>query len=145
MVATPPSFSAHAYFSCFYLQHLVLKISSNSFKFAATLLNLQLLYFICSNFLICSMSLVGHRMLKVDRFSFGDASMAKIYQRLLSTITPQGNDRDSFDPRSENLSGEDSAWMVDRMEIPRDVDCSCFTGLRENVHYDRAKMKIRGT
>ena len=73
------------------------------------------------------MSLVGHRTLKVDRFSFGNANMAKIYKRHLSTIIAQGNDRDSFNSRSENLSGEDSTWMVDRMEIPRDVDCSFFT------------------
>ena len=30
--------------------------------------------------------------------------------------------RDSFDPRSQTLSGEDSTWMVDRLEIPRIVD-----------------------
>ena len=29
---------------------------------------------------------------------------------------------DSFDPRSSTLSGEDSTWMVDRLEIPRIVD-----------------------
>ena len=42
------------------LQQLVLKICSNFVLFAATFLNLQQLDFICSNFLICSMSLVGH-------------------------------------------------------------------------------------
>ena len=30
--------------------------------------------------------------------------------------------RNSFDPRSQTLSGEDSTWMVDRLEIPRIVD-----------------------
>ena len=49
--------------------------------------------------------------------------MSKIYERLLSTITPQGEKNlDSFDPRSKTLSGEDSTWMVDRLEIPRIVD-----------------------
>ena len=48
--------------------------------------------------------------------------MANIYERLLSTIIPQGKKPDSFDPRSQTLLGEDSTWMVDRMEIPRIVD-----------------------
>ena len=48
--------------------------------------------------------------------------MANIYERLLSTIIPQGKKWDSFDPRSQTLSGEDSTWMVDRLEIPRIVD-----------------------
>ena len=29
---------------------------------------------------------------------------------------------DSFVPQSQTLSGEDSTWMVDRLEIPRIVD-----------------------
>ena len=75
LVPTSPSFSTRAHFSCFNLQQhsfnlqqLVLKIYSNYFKFAATFIlfaarffNLQQLDFICSNFLIYSMSLVGHR------------------------------------------------------------------------------------
>ena len=44
--------------------------------------------------------------------------MAKIHQRSLSTIIPQEKNQDSFDPRSETLSGEDSTWMV--------VDCFIF-------------------
>ena len=32
----------------------------------------------------------------------------------------------SFDPRSQTLSGEDSTWMVDRLEIPRVVDFFFF-------------------
>ena len=48
--------------------------------------------------------------------------MEKIYERVLSTIIPQEKNRDSFDPRSQTLSGEDSTWMVDRLEIPRIVD-----------------------
>jgi len=38
-----------------------------------------------------------------------------------------GKDRDSFDPLSQNLSGEDSTWMVDRLEIPRIIDCFFIT------------------
>ena len=39
--------------------------------------------------------------------------MVLIYERSLSTIIAQGRDRDSFDPRSQTLSGEESIWMVD--------------------------------
>ena len=31
-----------------------------------------------------------------------------------------------MDPQSQTLSGEDSTWMVDRLEIPRVVDCFIF-------------------
>ena len=34
--------------------------------------------------------------------------MAKIYERLLSTIKLRKNRRDSFDPQRENVLGEDS-------------------------------------
>ena len=47
--------------------------------------------------------------------------MAKIYESFLSTIIPQGKNWVSFDPRSQTLSGEDSTWMVDRLEMPRVV------------------------
>ena len=33
-------------------------------------------------------------LLKVDRFSFGNDNIAKIYEPLLSTIIPQGKNRD---------------------------------------------------
>ena len=48
--------------------------------------------------------------------------MVKIYEYVLSTIIPQGKNRGSFDPRSQDLSGEDITWMVDRLEILRIVD-----------------------
>ena len=48
--------------------------------------------------------------------------MAKIYESFLSTIIAQRKNWVSFDPRSQTLSGEDSTWMVDRLEIPRVVD-----------------------
>ena len=60
-------------------------------------------------------------MLKVDRFLFGNANMAKIYERSLSTIIAQGKFRDSFDPRSQTRSGEESTWKGDRLEITRVV------------------------
>ena len=45
--------------------------------------------------------------------------MAKIYERLLSTMKLQENRRDSFDPQRENLLSEDSISMVNLLEIPR--------------------------
>ena len=47
--------------------------------------------------------------------------MAKIYSRSLSTIIPQGKDWFLFDPPSQTQSGENSTWMVNRLEIPRVV------------------------
>ena len=44
--------------------------------------------------------------------------MAKIYERLLSTIKLRENRRDSFDPQRENLLGEDGICMVNLLEIP---------------------------
>ena len=52
--------------------------------------------------------------------------MAKIYERSLSTILAQGKFRDSFDPRSQTLSGEENTWKGDRLEIPCVVDCFFF-------------------
>ena len=60
---------------------------------------------------------VIYSLLKVDRFSFRNADKAKIDTRFF--VTPQGKDRDSFDPRSQNLLGKDSTWMVDRLRMPR--------------------------
>ena len=45
--------------------------------------------------------------------------MAKIYERLLSTIKLRENRRDLFDPQRENLLGEDSICMVNLLEIPQ--------------------------
>ena len=52
--------------------------------------------------------------------------MAEIYEHSLSTIIAQGKFRDSFDPRSQTLSGEESTWKSDRLEIPCVVDCFFF-------------------
>ena len=65
-------------------------------------------------------------MLKVGRFLFGNANKAKIYERSLSTIIAQGKFRDSFDPRSQTRSSEESTWKGDRLEITRVVDCFFF-------------------
>ena len=45
--------------------------------------------------------------------------MAKIYERLRSTIKLRKNRRDSFDPQRENLLGEDSICLVVLLETPR--------------------------
>ena len=44
--------------------------------------------------------------------------MAKIYERLLSTIKLPENRRDSIDPQRENLLGEDIICIVNLREIP---------------------------
>ena len=49
--------------------------------------------------------------------------MAKIYERLLSTIKLRENRRDSFDPQRENLLGEDSICMVNLLEILQVIYC----------------------
>ena len=49
--------------------------------------------------------------------------MAKIYERLLSTIKLRENRRDSFDPQRENLLGEDSICMVNLLEIQQVIFC----------------------
>ena len=65
-------------------------------------------------------------MLNVGRFLFGNANMAKICERSLSTIIAQRKFRDSFDPRSQTRSGKESTWKGDSLEIPRVVDCFFF-------------------
>ena len=45
--------------------------------------------------------------------------MAKIYERLLSTIKLLENRRDSFDPQRVILLGEDSICLVILLETPR--------------------------
>ena len=47
--------------------------------------------------------------------------MAKIYERLLSTMKLRENRRDSFDPQNENPLGEDSICMVNLLEIPEEI------------------------
>ena len=44
--------------------------------------------------------------------------MAKIYERLRSTMKLRQNRRDSFDPQRENLLGEDSICMLILLETP---------------------------
>ena len=45
--------------------------------------------------------------------------MAKIYERLLSTIILRGKRRHSFDLQRVTLLGEDSICMVNLLETPR--------------------------
>ena len=47
--------------------------------------------------------------------------MAKIYERLLSTIILREKRPDSFDPQRENLLGEDSICMVNLVGTPRAI------------------------
>ena len=63
----------------------------------------------------------------VGCFLFGNANIAKIYERSLSIIIAQGKFRDSFDPRSQTRSGEESTWKGDRLEITRAVDCFFYS------------------
>ena len=76
--------------------------------------------------------------------------MAKIYERSLSTIIAQGKFRDSLDPRSQTLSGEESTWKGDHLEIPWVLNCfflitrltsfGCFT---LDVLFHQASVKIK--
>ena len=77
--------------------------------------------------------------------------MAKIYERSLSTIIAQGKFRDSFDPRSQTRSGEESTWKGDRLEITRVVDCfffiitrlTCFGCFTSDVLFYQASVKSK--
>ena len=76
--------------------------------------------------------------------------MAKIYERSLSTIIAQGKFRDSFDPRSQTLSGEESTWKGDRLEIACVVDffflitpLTCFGCFTLDVLFHQVTVKIK--
>ena len=66
LIPTPPSFSTHT-FDVLICSNILLicsnyfKFAVTEFNFAATLFYLQQRFIICSNLLICSMSLEGHR------------------------------------------------------------------------------------
>ena len=75
--------------------------------------------------------------------------MAKIYERLLSTIKLRENRRDWFDPQRENLMGEDSICMVNLLEIPQVIFFLLITSLtslgcfRREVLFCQASLKIK--
>ena len=74
--------------------------------------------------------------------------MAKIYERLLSTIKLRENRRDSFDPQRENLLGEDSIFMLIMLETPRlivfIITClTCFGCFRRELLLCQATIKIK--
>ena len=77
--------------------------------------------------------------------------MAKIYERLLSTIKLWENRRDSFDPQGENLLGEDCICIVNLLEIPQVIIyysflITCLTSFgcfRREVLFCQASMKIK--
>ena len=66
------------------------------------------------------------QFLKVDSSSFGKVNMAKIYERRLASNIRQGKSCDWFDPRGQNLSGEDSNCMVEHLQIAWMMDCFFF-------------------
>ena len=75
--------------------------------------------------------------------------MAKIYERSLSTIIAQGKFRDSFNPRSQTRSSEESTWKGDCMEITRVVEFfffitrfTCFGCFTLDVLFNQASVKI---
>ena len=74
--------------------------------------------------------------------------MAKIYERLLSTIKLRENRRDSFDPQRENLLGEDSIFMLILLETPPlivfIITClTCFGCFRRELLLCQATIKIK--
>ena len=75
--------------------------------------------------------------------------MAKIYERLLSTIKLRENRRDSFHPQRENLLGEDGICMVNLLETPEVIlfflitlltSLGCF---RRELLFCQARIKIK--
>ena len=74
--------------------------------------------------------------------------MAKIYERLLSTIKVRENRRDSFDPQRENLLGEDSICMLILLETPRVIvffitRLTCLCCFRRELLFCQASIKIK--
>ena len=55
--------------------------------------------------------------MKVKRLSFRNVNMAKIYERLLSSNIRQGKSWDWLDPRGQDLSAEDSNFVVEHLQI----------------------------
>ena len=74
--------------------------------------------------------------------------MAKICERLLSTMKLRENRRDSFDPQCENLLGEDSVCMVILLETPRVtvffITClTCFGCFRREICFAKQASKSK--
>ena len=75
--------------------------------------------------------------------------MAKIYERLLSTIKLRENRQDSFNPQRENLLGEDGICMVNLLEIPEVILFFLITSLtslgcfRRELLFCQASIKIK--
>ena len=59
------------------------------------------------------------QFLNNDLLFSGNANLAKIYERLLSTNILWEKRRDLFDPQRENLLGEDSICMVNLLGTSR--------------------------
>ena len=56
-------------------------------------------------------------------FFLGNVNMAKIYERLLSTIKLRENRQDSFDPHCKNLFCDDRICIVNLLEIREVIFC----------------------
>ena len=76
--------------------------------------------------------------------------MAKIYKRLLSTNILREKRRDSFDPKRENLLGEDSICMVNLLGTSRVIvffffitRLTWFGCFRREVLFCQGSMKIK--
>ena len=74
--------------------------------------------------------------------------MAKVYERLLSTIILREKRRDSFDPQRVILLGEDIICIVNLLEIPLvifffNTSLTCFGCFRREVLFCQASMKIK--
>ena len=68
-------------------------------------------------------------IIKIDRLiDIGNESKSTKITRLETedTITTDPIEIINIDPLSQNLSGEDSTWMVDCLKIPRIVHCLFF-------------------
>ena len=62
----------------------------------------------------------------MDRLSFKNVNMAKIYERLMASNIRQGRSWDWFDPRGKNLLAEDSYCVVEHLQIAWMMDCFIF-------------------
>ena len=75
--------------------------------------------------------------------------MAKIYERLLSTIKLREKRRDSFKPQRKNLLDEDSICMGNLLEIPEVIFFFLITSLtslgcfRRELLFYQASIKIK--
>ena len=92
------------------------------------------------------------QLMKVDRFLFGKANMAKIYERSMSTIIAQGKFMTRSIPEVKLCRARRVLGRVTRLEIPRVLDCfsfffitrlTCFGCFKTDVLFCQASVKIK--